>query len=714
MTRSGASGTNDSKPRRVPDKSRSKKRRAMASASTSDSDSPYASADADPIVLMSSDEDAAEMQSQGRTSGVAGYRGTNGTKSKGKGKGKGTARGHKAASSRASPSRKRNTNGREALRKHRLTRSSARTSGHGSEDRDASLVDSDSSGMVSEDGAGGGGGGGPVRCRCGDIDREDGRQWIRCDGRECWTWEHLRCAYPRASHAPRVHLCRRCARKGPSVVRSLTRGAGDEPGPHDRPPSGTWGDRSPGQGSGGKAGVRRSNRRVGGQLGIRSILQGRRLVGAGSAASSSSTESGVGGGGGGSSDSDAFFAPEGTVEEMKEYRCRCGATREDQGPGGARAGKGLGSSEPLVSRWVQCHADSCGVWEHAACCDRGCSEAGDATSRGRRHWCRTCDPKGNKHARDWEKRRARARPRREADAVGDAAGPPGKPAKPRGAADGLDEEEAALARRLWEEVASGDWDGLQRTLRVAGRRGESFLDRLWEAGSPARRLRHGGEDDETLGANLEGGEGGFAPGVTLLMLAVGGGHAEPVPERTPARGGEACDLTARHGAEAGLGSSSRVKEGAGRGETDTRETPADEKARGGLIPGEGTGSHRGSRPPGGEERLRVLRTVLDRCTAEQVLRPDAEGSTAAHHAARANAASEMSLLLEREPGRKAATTRVSVWHAVGRSNDGSEHRGSSSARALRVRVHRALPGAYETLGAQRSSFVLGLRAPLPD
>lgn len=33
-----------------------------------------------------------------------------------------------------------------------------------------------------------------VHCRCGAKDWKDGDQLIRCDGRDCWTWEHSRCA----------------------------------------------------------------------------------------------------------------------------------------------------------------------------------------------------------------------------------------------------------------------------------------------------------------------------------------------------------------------------------------------------------------------------------------------------------------------------------------------------------------------------------------
>ena len=286
-----------------------------------------------------------------------------------------------------------------------------------------------------------------VLCRCGGRDSKDGSCWISCDGRGCRRWEHLRCAYPERAAAaeegggeddeggeekpPETHFCDRCKANGSAAGMgfsggsSLSRGGGSMAAePSSRSPSIGFSPskRMAREGSvanGSDVEVRRS-RRVMSREGIRTLLR-KNVVGSevsntpscsDDADAAGGSDSGVGaclGGGINDSDeddSDSFWAPEGQVEASEEYRCRCGATHEDEGVIGTPK-RGVvdvdGDSAGGGSRWMQCRSDSCGIWEHAACCEHGCSAGATpgspVTAANRKHWCRSCDPKGKKHAR---------------------------------------------------------------------------------------------------------------------------------------------------------------------------------------------------------------------------------------------------------------------------------------------------------------------------
>lgn len=470
-------------------------------------------------------------------------------------------------------------------RSHRRRSAAPASSG----DDDDCLRNSSSEGTVSDSSGGGDGGDGgdgspnePVLCRCGAQHWKDGDRWIRCDGRGCWTWEHFRCAYPATRGAkegepeeeklPSVHLCQRCKAKGSAeVVRSLARGDGTSteaasPEPSPKNASSSAGStRKPNKDDEvGGSSVRRSSRRVSGRESIRPLFQRRGNV-IGAAESASDTSEGEPGGasfdavgGNGSDGSDGeFWAPEGEVEVSQEFRCRCGSTREDERiRGGGGDDDGSGGED---ARWVQCRSDSCGIWEHAACCDYGCCSGGDRARgsptrvekrrfRRLRHWCRGCDPKGKKHAKSEEKRRNRERLRAGKGARGAAAR-----ATKEMCAAALQDLEAVRRRektalmgkadvlrcRLWRAVKAGDATLVEQVLCEAGRgkggdgkHTDLVLRRLLEAEPPPLGNCLG----TTVG--LDGGGGGaaaavrvdgvgsgalvFPPcGVTLLMFAAG-------------------------------------------------------------------------------------------------------------------------------------------------------------------------------------------------
>lgn len=354
-----------------------------------------------------------------------------------------------------------------------------------------------------------------VRCRCGAEDWQDGQKWIRCDGRSCWTWEHVGCAYPslgKETVTPKVHLCPRCKRKGPTVsVRTLARGAGDTTPEGRRQPSTppqlpSAGGRLVGSGScrggGGEEEAVRRSRRVASVDVIRPLLQRKNVVK--EVPSSSEDDFGDEGGnvfrhiekiavaadhGDSGSDSDSqFLAPEGKVEMSQEFRCRCGTTREDGGVWGqkadriaARGGSGDGSvaknargEDIQASRWVECGSDSCGIWEHADCCDYGCAGSGQEAPRhpSRKHWCRDCDPRGNRH----RKQEDRWRRLQTTSALGDGRGSAASPKATLGSVvrkegRGLDAQTRVLLDDLWDAVAAGDIALLETSFREAEKKG---------------------------------------------------------------------------------------------------------------------------------------------------------------------------------------------------------------------------------------------------
>ncbi|CAM9481605.1 unnamed protein product, partial [Laminaria digitata] len=470
-----------------------------------------------------------------------------------------------------------------------------------SADDDECLVDTDSD--AGSDGSQ------SVLCRCGGRDSKDGSCWISCDGRGCRTWEHLRCAYPERAAAaaaeeeedddggeenpPEIHFCYRCkaersaAGVGSSGGSLLTRGGGGSaaPDPLSRSPSIGFSPskrRMSREGSAANSSsdveVRRS-RRVMRREGIRTLLR-KNVVGTGEGSGSpscSDSADGVAGGGsdsgvrvslGGShinandgdeDDSDGFWAPEGQVEASEEFRCRCGATHQEEGVigtpnngGSAVSGDGGGGE----SRWLQCRSDWCGVWEHAACCEHGCSAGAapvvpgsPASATNRKHWCRSCDPKGKKHAR-WKQRlrnssrkrklredgrggrRARAGLAEPSGATGAAAGG-GKPTPRRRQA--VDERSKALLRRLWDAVASANVASVKQVLLEvkgdSGEESEAAQRRLLMERQPPPGGRGG--DATFFDDRSRGGGGGVTAcskesanvvvsgGVNVLMLAAG-------------------------------------------------------------------------------------------------------------------------------------------------------------------------------------------------
>ncbi|CAN0029183.1 unnamed protein product, partial [Scytosiphon promiscuus] len=463
-------------------------------------------------------------------------------------------------------------------------------------------------------------GDGPVLCRCGARDWQDGSRWVRCDARGCRTWEHVGCAYPEAEQdedggggkkPPRGgHLCDACRAKGGTLPataekqarkggrRSLTRCGDDVP---VTPRSETPLEASPLADAGAGTGTSRVRRsqRVSRREGTRLLLR-KNVVGAAGVLSSSSEDEasllragvagfdgggGGGGGGNGSSeagsdeDSDGFWAPEGRVEMTQEYRCRCGGTREGSSArsGGSSGGGGGAADGAMSGRWVQCHSDACGVWEHAACCDHGCCSPPRSSAlpaettataapgdRARRHWCLPCDPKGKKHARWKEKRQRKLEQQRLAETT---TAPDGAAAAASGAARGAREQKkkkneaeerfGILLERLWGAVFRGNVRLLEDTFREledgGGGQGASVGQAL-EAGQlppPSGCLElgscfssGGGSDDCVKGEIADGGGVGLdAPavchplpaGLSLLMLAAGYWKiiVEDAPERAP-------------------------------------------------------------------------------------------------------------------------------------------------------------------------------------
>lgn len=488
-----------------------------------------------------------------------------------------------------------------------LTRRLCAATAASSEDDDDCLKDSSSDGTVSDSNGGGGGGGGegsvnePVLCRCGAQHWRDGKRWIRCDGRGCWTWEHFRCAYPVAEGAnkeveegggeenlPAVHLCQRCKAKGSAgAVRSLARGDGISTKNAFSSSSSSAGGTGKSKEDAGEVGgalVRRSSRQVEGrERRVMPMFQRRKhVIGEADPVSFTSDEEeeggdfgfgAVGGGGGGigggsdESDSEFFLAPEGNVEAAHEFRCRCGSTREGERVRGGNSGgdEDDGAFCDGDGRWVQCRSDSCGVWEHAACCDYGCSSREDRGARGSstqverrrtrrvRHWCRGCDPKGAKHAKSEEKRRNRDKVRAEKKG-GREGGGRGGAARGKGGMSvtqdletvrrrgqtALEEKVGLLRSRLWRAVANGDAALAGQIFREAEGATKSedeehsdlVVHRLLEAEPPPLV---GCLDLTTTTVSLDGGGGGamgsdgvgsrafvFPPGgVTLLMFAAG-------------------------------------------------------------------------------------------------------------------------------------------------------------------------------------------------
>lgn len=404
----------------------------------------------------------------------------------------------------------------------------------------------------------------PVLCRCGARDWQDGTQWIQCDARGCRRWEHLRCAYPveddpegESASPPEVHLCNDCSAMGPPAAagnvrrggrRCLTRcgdGATSSPTKTSSDDGTRGGDDSGGAGT---SRVRRSQRVSGKER--RRIPLKKNVVGE-DLSSSSSDEIDVDPGGslnderdlGVGSDGDEFWAPEGKVETSQEYRCRCGGTLQD---GDAIGGGGEGGN--VSSQWVQCHSDHCGVWEHAACCEHGCSLApstqASATKLARRHWCRACDPTGKKHAK-WEEKKTRNKLKRELIAKGKGASAAHAGSAltiETGGARGKDKNQAdgrarALLGDIWRAVISGNASLLEEIFREAdggSERSHMSVERLLAAGHPPSidcwdvrsSLSGGGVGDReviiAIGDDSPVFHGyPFPAGLSLLMLAAG-------------------------------------------------------------------------------------------------------------------------------------------------------------------------------------------------
>ncbi|CAM9209047.1 unnamed protein product, partial [Sphacelaria rigidula] len=418
-----------------------------------------------------------------------------------------------------------------------------------------------------------------VQCRCGAKDWEDGEKWIRCDGRNCWMWEHSRCAYPsqdEEAFEAKTHICLRCTKKGGAVtVRSLARDAG-APTPERRTSSVTspqnssarkW---SPGSGvhcDGGREDqVRRSRRVAGSQRGIHPLIRKGNLVremqsssedddhvvlwGYADSEGNEERESDDSDGKAvGSESDDGFTAPEGKVDVWKELRCRCGATREGQGvvgmggtgstvsvavdsrPSGRE--RGASTQAPDGFMWVECRSDHCGIWEHAVCCDFGCADdgMGEVPRVVTKHWCRVCDPKGTKHRKNMEKKRKQqARTRTNGMAVSGrgASGTISKRTVPRKAQKDIgcfDDQGGALLHDLWKAVATGDISRLEKVFHAA-RRDTSGERRLLNAKPPPLlaldldlldHIDEQGAISDTRGSIPTS----FPSGLTLVMLAAG-------------------------------------------------------------------------------------------------------------------------------------------------------------------------------------------------
>lgn len=424
-----------------------------------------------------------------------------------------------------------------------------------------------------------------VNCRCGAEDWKDGEQWIRCDGRDCWTWEHSRCAYPSKEEIvqSRVHLCQRCIKKGSGVaVRSLARGAGETTAKRRKssstlPPCSSTGGRSGTltlrHDDGRKEELRRSRRIAGTQLGIKPLLRHGNVVKetqyssedgvfvrdgtdseydepdlyAAVAEQGENSRDGAPGNG-----DDRFMAPEGKVIAWKEFRCRCGATRENEGFGGggttnvfitatvddrlADSGAGAANTESDAYQWVQCHSDYCGIWEHSACCDYGCAEerAVEVRQVTTKHWCRACDPKGKKHRKATQRKLNQQPRRRKGGVVPDGPGSGGDvfmrklTGKAQTVISRVDLQKKVLLHDMWTAVVTGDIAGLEKAFREADEAsGACYIRQLLDAKSPSMErfgLLFSDTDGEaaTMGASRRTTIPMFFPaGLTLLMLAAG-------------------------------------------------------------------------------------------------------------------------------------------------------------------------------------------------
>lgn len=454
-----------------------------------------------------------------------------------------------------------------------------------SDDDDDCLRNTDSDDDGTAGGSGGGGGGDdvssnnsdePVLCRCGARNWRDGTRWIRCDVPGCRTWEHLACAYPGEAlgdsggedgREEKAHVCGGCLAKGSFTTaagatrggrRSLTRWGDDGPTAPSPAHSLTSlsppvGENTPSgsqlSGAAGSPSVRRSQR-VSKLEGMRVRLR-KNVVGDEESCSSSNEDpssprvsvagnGGVGGGGmdhteeDGELESDGFWAPEGRVEISQEYRCRCGATRGDDAGGGADDGG-----------WVQCHSDACGMWEHAACCDHGCS-APSRNATTRRHFCLDCDPKGKKHAR-WEDK-MRKKLKREL-AAREAAAAPGRAATATETGSGMatmtgtkkteaEQRFEAMVRGLWAAVVSGNESLVEKAFHEA-EGSDVPMRRLVSAGPPEAcadvasllacgRARDGEagkgtakDNDKVIEIEAPSASYPFPAGLSLLMVAAG-------------------------------------------------------------------------------------------------------------------------------------------------------------------------------------------------
>ena len=551
-----------------------------------------------------------------------------------------------------------------------------------------------------------------VRCRCGVEHWTDGTRWIRCDGRGCGAWEHFSCVYPKGAAAagtnnvgseepPETHLCLSCE-GGPTSTfqarargRLLIRGDGFSPSkPKSKPTPASANTAAPGDRKGRVgATVRRSLRVVALREESRPPPRRKNVVGDEAYGESSSSDIEVVGGHdiGVREDSDdvylsdGFVVPEGKVETIQKFRCRCGASREQDKIGGLAA-KNAAWENQAAERWVQCRSDPCGVLEHAACCEHGCSEGA------RRHWCRACDPEGKKHAKLAQRQNRKRRKRRCSDGS-KGSGEPGSPSMTSDAGkrplvnkgQGIYERSRVLLDRLWRAVAAGDATSVEQTFREAEDEKLHTVQQLLEAEAPPEMLVGGSYNAETRG--YERGEAQVQPvGITLLMFAAGywivhaaaagDSSTENVGCNDAVTGSCAMDHAAAAAASAAAVVSAEqpvdlraeIEQNEGEGDSAPRIVTADEKDRhstpeaggGSRVNEAGVEPRRREDAPGlgSEARLAVLKAVLDRSYDGAVQVVDGSGRTAVHHASAVNAASEVALLLEGQRGVAAALATV--------------------------------------------------------
>lgn len=313
----------------------------------------------------------------------------------------------------------------------------------------------------------------------------------------------------------------------------------------------------------------------------------------------------------------------------------------------------------------------------------------------RRHWCRTCDPKGKKHAKYQDKRETKRPSHAEGTVAGTGTDSPKKLGQcPRVNCTGLDEQEELLHLRLWEAVLKGDLNAVRRTVSDADGREEGCMQRLWVAGQPSSTHRNlgGGEGSEAPAA-ITGRATALTPGINLLILAAGywvhhvglGGPAVGSASMAKAIAHDAVTLDGKaesnnDGGEGSPEDTQRVNEPEDKQAMGSEGMEAKKEAeastprrnsRGGAgalwtvqdAPAESAAgldsiTPSGSLGLGSEARMQVLNAVLERCTGEGILKADAEGRTATHHAAATGAAREVTLLLKEDPGRKTAFIKV--------------------------------------------------------